>query len=169
MTPVVLTAGETTRIELGGTGRPVIGKFQPAPGFNGKVDWRFAQIYVSLDLPVPPQPEAPPIPPEIAANPAQRAVWMLKWQQTPAGQAWQAWAFAVEGLQQRRDASPNFSATVDKDGTFRIDDMPEGNYSLSMPFDRNAAGGLQNYRFSVPPMEGNRSDQPLDLGVLRLE
>ncbi len=169
MTPTMLTAGVTTQLDLGGTGCPVIGQFQPVPGFKGKVDWRFALIHTSLDMQFPPKPDDPPIPPEIAADPAQKAAWMLKWQQTPAGQAWLGWRLTVEGLEEQRDAHPHFIASIERDGAFRIDDVPAGSYSLSLHFDRNPAGRLRNHRFLVPAMEGNRSDRPLDLGILTLE
>jgi len=36
--------GKTTRFELGGTGRPVVGTLAPPDGFEGKVLWNFAMI-----------------------------------------------------------------------------------------------------------------------------
>ena len=60
-------------------------------------------------------------------------------------------------------------ATVDRDGTFRIDDVPPGVYSLNVLLQRNQAGQLQNHRFSVPTSREDPSVQPVDLGVLKLE
>lgn len=162
-------SGETTHLDLGGTGRPVIGRLQPPAGFQGKVDWRFALIHASLDIVFPPKPTDPPIPPEIANNLAERVLWMQKWQLTPAGQAYLAWSTTVQALQRQHAANPFFSISVAGDGTFRIDDVPEGNYSLSARFDRQGPGRLTKHRFEVGPMKNNRSDDPLDLGVLVLE
>ena len=54
-------AGETTLIELGGTGgRPVIGKLKPPKGFKGKVRWNFALVHA--------RPE-----PDQSNNPSYRA------------------------------------------------------------------------------------------------
>ena len=86
-------AGETVHIDLGGTGRPVVGKLQPPAGFTGKVRWNFALVTAS-----PTQPE--------------------------------------------RADGPYLTATVDRDGKFRIDDVPAGHYSLSVRFDRDDAGRL---------------------------
>jgi hypothetical protein len=163
------TPGETTRIDLGGNGRPVTGKLQPSDGFDGKVLWNFAIVNVNPFLPKPPMPDKPPLPADVAKDTAKKAAWMLKWQQTPAGKGWTAWKTVSEEIQRLRATIPSFTASVDSNGAFRIDDMPSGTYSLSVRFDREAAGQVQNYRFSVPVMDGNRSDQPLDLGTLTLE
>ncbi len=61
------------------------------------------------------------------------------------------------------------TATVDRDGKFRIDDVPAGNYSLSVRFQRDDAGHLFNQRFAVPPTKEGVSDQPVDLGTLTLQ
>ena len=43
-------AGETVRIDLGGTGRPVVGKLRPPEGFNENVRWNFALVTGRPDL-----------------------------------------------------------------------------------------------------------------------
>ncbi len=168
MTPAMFPGGETTRIDLGGIGGAVVGQLQP-PRARAPVKWHFALVYLSAHLPDPPMPPAPPIPPDVAANIARREAWLLEWRQTPAGQAWTAWQFAVEANQNRRDAQPRFTAAVKPDGTFRIDDVAEGRYALSVQFSQEGAGRLQGYFVSVPAFAGGRSDEPLDLGVLTLE
>jgi hypothetical protein len=114
-------AGQTVHIDLGGTGRAVVGKLQPPAGFPGKVRWNFALIHAQSDAP------------EDRAN------------------------------------SPYLTATVDRDGKFRIDDVPAGNYSLSLRFDRDDAGRLDHHRFAVPPTQEAESPQPVDLGTLTLQ
>jgi Zn-dependent protease with chaperone function len=82
------------------------------------------------------------------------------------------WNFALVDVRSDanddRSKNPNFTATVDRDGTFRIDDVPTGDYALSVSFQRDDPGRLQNYRFKVPPLEGNRAAEPVDLGELKL-
>ncbi len=123
MIPVQFTAGETIRLDLGGTGRAVVGRLQPPEGFNGRVRWSFALVTV--------KPEA-------------------------AGE---------------REASPSFTATIGRDGSFRIDDMPEGDYSLTVRFDPNHddVGFLFNHPYKVPAPDEARPDNPFDLGTLRLK
>ena len=54
------------------------------------------------------------------------------------------WNFALVTVQsdatEDRAAGPYFTATVDRDGKFRIDDVPAGDYSLSVRFQRDDAG-----------------------------
>ncbi len=61
-----------------------------------------------------------------------------------------------------------WSATVDREGKFRIDDMPPGDYSLSVRFQQDPPGNLWDYRFKVPLPDGDRAEEPVDLGELRL-
>ncbi len=42
-------AGKTVHIDLGGTGRAVVGKLQPPEGFPGEVRWNFALIQAQSD------------------------------------------------------------------------------------------------------------------------
>jgi beta-lactamase regulating signal transducer with metallopeptidase domain/protocatechuate 3,4-dioxygenase beta subunit len=119
-------AGKTVHIDLGGTGRPVVGRLQPPEGFTGKIRWNFADIRV--------MPEAA----------------------------------------EERAVRPYFMATVDRDGRFRIDDVPAGRYSMNVWFMRTAqqsddAGQLSNHRFVVPSLASDGAERPIDLGVLRLE
>jgi len=114
-------AGKTVHIDLGGIGRPVVGKLRPPEGFQGQVGWNFALVTAMFD-------EAEP-----------------------------------------RATSPTLTATVDRDGGFRIDDVPVGTYLLRVRFDRDGAGRLVNHRFAVPPAQGDSSAQPVDLGTLTLQ
>jgi protocatechuate 3,4-dioxygenase beta subunit len=40
-------SGQTTRVDLGGRGRPVVGTLRPPAGFDGPVRWNFATVWVS--------------------------------------------------------------------------------------------------------------------------
>ena len=69
------------------------------------------------------------------------------------------------------------------DGSFRLDDVVPGDYRLTIRVNGEAIihAALQGRRapagpfarivrgFTVPPIPGGRSDEPLDLGVLRLQ
>ena len=114
-------AGQTVHIDLGGTGRSVVGKLQPPEGFTGEVRWNFAIVHVQPD---------------------------------------------EKG---EREDSPFITATVDRDGKFHIDDAPAGQYSLSVRFDRDDAGHLDNHRFAVQQTNEGATAEPVDLGTLKLE
>ncbi len=83
------------------------------------------------------------------------------------------WNFALVAVQSvpplESGNVPRFVATVDRDGSFRIDDVPAGDYSLSVQFQRDAPGQLLDHRFKVSSQEGDLAAQPVDLGTLRLE
>jgi len=63
------------------------------------------------------------------------------------------------------------------DGTFRIDDVPAGDYNLFLnAYEAPASArafrgeriGLLSQHFTIPEMPNGRSDEPLDLGVVSL-
>lgn len=71
----------------------------------------------------------------------------------------------------------SLGAEFEEDGSFRIDDVPAGNYTLQfMAFAPPTAArtysgeliGRLSHSFTVGPIEGGRSDEPLDLGALDL-
>jgi len=119
MVALDLPAGKTVTMDLGGTGRAVVGRLQPRDGFEGKVRWNFAMVTVNPD------------PPD-------------------------------------RTAGSSY-ATVDRDGSFRIDDLPSGAYSLTVRSERNDVGILFQHPFRVPTPEDDPATTPLDLGTLKLE
>jgi protocatechuate 3,4-dioxygenase beta subunit len=160
-----LAPGETARVDLGGDGHPVVGRLEPPANFQEKVPWSFVTVRVGVDVPTLPQPPAPA---EVRNDIQRYQAWWKEWQLTAEGQRWKELNDANERL---RDASAYFTASVDRDGTFRIDDVPPGSYVLSAGFDHQhpGAGQIQNHRFSVPDGSDLPSDEAIDLGVLPLE
>jgi hypothetical protein len=162
-------AGKTTKLDLGGTGRPVIGKLAPQPGYAETAPWNFALVTVRTDPKLPPRPTAPA---DVQDDPEKRMAWWTAWQATDEGKAWTS---AYDAYQQHRSEYPYFTATIDRDGSFRIDGVQSGDYLLSVRFDlggrtsrKNAPGGLSAHHFSVPPVEDGLATEPLDLGTLTL-
>jgi hypothetical protein len=66
------------------------------------------------------------------------------------------------------DDSLQWKATVDRDGRFRIDGMPPGNFSLRVCFQQNHQGRLWDYRFKIDSPYGDLTVEQVDLGALRL-
>jgi thiol-disulfide isomerase/thioredoxin len=67
---------------------------------------------------------------------------------------------------------------VNKDGTFRLDDMPDGYWQLTVQLDAPPTSetcgpdeqiGKLEYKFSVPVVPGGVSDEPLDIGTLEVK
>jgi uncharacterized GH25 family protein len=82
------------------------------------------------------------------------------------------WSFALIDVEprgaQRRDREGRYVATVARGGTFRIDDLPPGEYTLSVRYDEHVGGSLRDFRFWVPSTASDPSLPPIDLGVLTL-
>jgi beta-lactamase regulating signal transducer with metallopeptidase domain/protocatechuate 3,4-dioxygenase beta subunit len=155
-------AGETTRLDLGGTGRTVIGKLQPPAGFKQKVFWNFALVTLRSDLT---RPETPQSLEEGPSDPEARRKRWAEWRDTDEGKAW---AIAYEQYEKLRDTKPYITATVGSDGTFRLDDLPADEYTLRVRFSRESPGHLRDYRFEVPPAADSSPTDPIDLGILKL-
>ena len=162
-TPVVVRAGETAKMKLGGEGRPVVGRFVPPPGYKGSVYFGAGLRALQTRWPDPPRP----------ANYQQmtkreQQQWSQQWRQTPAAQAYS-------------DAiwhDPNWRGYVfriNADGTFRIEDVIPGKYDLAVDLQEQHLNGGRYEEFGgyrgpidVPPMTAADADKPLDLGDLTL-
>lgn len=150
-------AGQTAKIDIGGSGRPIVGKLTSPPGRTEKVLWNYAVISVRSDLP----PLTPPVPPNINTT-EQREKWLT----TEGGKIWQAASNAYEKLRsQTQDLC--FLASVAADGSFRIDDVPAGNYTMTVGWTDLRTGRPlplprvnYDYRFTVPLIDGERSSEP---------
>ncbi len=158
-------SGNTTRLDLGGTGSPVVGRLKPPRRHRGKVLWNFALVTVEADLTPPPMPDPPP---DIANDAQKRQLWWEEWKNSDAGQAWSA---AYQSYEQRRSEFPYITASIARDGTFRIDDVPEGDYVLSVLFTQPKydVGMIRALRFTVPADDKAPTSEPIDLGRITLE
>jgi hypothetical protein len=85
------------------------------------------------------------------------------------------WNFALLNADSEPDSESKekkqrlrFNATVSRDGDFRIDEMPPGQYSLNITFSRFVVGYLDETSFSIPEKDATWSAKPIDLGVLTL-
>jgi beta-lactamase regulating signal transducer with metallopeptidase domain len=82
------------------------------------------------------------------------------------------WSFAEVEIEPEKAeapaARPHFSASVAPDGTFRVDDLPAGDFALNVRFQLGQGGFLFNHHFQVPKPNASTSASPLDLGVLTL-
>ncbi len=171
MQPIDLPSGETVRVELGGTGRPVVGKLEPPEGLDEEVDWAFSMVTSVAELPEPPPL---PIPKDIEDDAEKHESWLAEWAESDEGKAWQQ---RHDEYDARRAARFHFTATVGRHGQFRVDDVPAGQYRLNgrlegVPAERFRGSrplvGTLGHEFTVPEMEGGRSDEPLDLGTLKV-
>jgi peroxiredoxin/uncharacterized GH25 family protein len=148
--------GATLKAEIGGTGRPVVGRITAPGGEN--VDLTFGHNFLRVAQSRPDVPKG--------LDREQKAKWFEDWRKTPEGKAYM------------EQAGRSFALKVESDGAFRVDDVPAGEYELAVAINEppvgNACGiggdllGSVKHKFTVPTMEGGRSDEPLDVGTLEL-
>ncbi|MGD0542326.1 MAG: hypothetical protein ABSB33_12495, partial [Tepidisphaeraceae bacterium] len=106
---VDVSAGQTLTVNVGGTGRPVVGKVILPPELAGRSDWNFGfcQIATHLDLTPPPMPD------DIKkASREKQQQWYRDWMKTDAGKARQA-AMHTAMVGRR-----NYTFRVAADGSF---------------------------------------------------
>ena len=164
---ITLSPGETKRVEIGGKGRPIIGKLVPPEGLSPEIDWSFSVARIESRLASLSQP---PIIEEIKNDAKKLPAWWAAWAKTDVGRAGPRLPNEIE------PATSTFAAAIGHDGVFRVEDVPAGEYVLTVQLER-----VPEYRgdrrllailrrdFTVASMENGRSDEPLDLGVLNLE
>ena len=156
---VDVVAGETARMVIGGTGRPIIGKVTAAGAIADQVDWSYSLNWLHRK-----QPQAEP--PAGLDNDAKQK-WHEAWRKSPAGKA-------------SRRAQRWYAVKLEPDGSFRTEDVEAGPYELFIrvnerPLDPYKVGlgsnllGSARRDVTVPEMPDGRSDHPLDLGTISLE
>ncbi len=157
--------GETTSIDLGGTGHSVKGKLIPPANPRETVDWEFSRITIKNALGLPP---LVPYPAELETD-AERENWFQNWRITPAALPWLASAAAYS---KKQNAVVRYMCRVDQDGTFAIHDLPSGSFTFE--FKLNFPGkdwgrllGELKFPFSIDADDYRRTT--VDLGELQVK
>jgi hypothetical protein len=162
VTIVVVKPGETRAVAVGGQGRPVVGRILVS-GSESPIDWR--QNYNSMEL------KLPEVSSPYRDDPAANRAWLQSF-------------YASEEGKQRLRSQRVYDFEIAADGSFRIEDVPAGEYILTFkvhglpanydPAIPNSIFGMRSELGSVsrevvvPAMAGGRSDEPLDVGVIAL-
>jgi hypothetical protein len=163
--PVRIEPGATAHVTVGGKGRAVIGRIEPPAGWTKAVDFT-VESRASLE-----------------SNLFLEDPLSLYRGKTSLGAKWNDWLHGAAGSPEGRAYARRRVAIgvgLEPDGSFRIDDVPPGEYRLAVrvlgldqfhvtathgrapgPFERIVR------TFTVPEMPEGRSD-PLDLGLMRL-
>ncbi len=149
--------GETVRVQVGGTGRPVVGRLTVPAGIalsdlvldNGG--------NLSTERPEP-------------TTPVDYPDWTRERQQC----WWDAFYQTPEGRTYLENRERQYALALGSDGAFRIEDVPSGRYILRLPFDDRTQGYRSSRAFAradvvVPEIPAGRSDKPLDIGAIPLE
>jgi peroxiredoxin len=154
---ITVTAGQTTTVTLGGKGRPVIGQVKfPAEAATWPEHQINSNVMMKVDLP------PLPIPPDMARTPQDYQTWMSKFRKTDAGKAY----FRL--LAKRRV----YQLELDADGNFKIEDVVPGTYTVNISvFPRQGGQILAQAvtEFTVPPIPGGYTSEPLEIPTLVLK
>ena len=173
--------GETVKMTLGGTGRPMIGHLVLSEGFETAPDWNSAYVNCRQPDEISDYPreeikelEEKMIPKDLLYNyrPVEKADLLEAWGETGEGKkfkaAWNELTKDVRAVLVRNanKRATNRSCSVAPDGTFRFDDMPEGDWILTVHLGEI---GFLEHAFTIAAIPGGQSDEPLDLGTLEVE
>src|SRR3989440_2258564 len=139
-TLVAVDPGKTTEVQLGGTGRTLVGKFAAEPGRVS--NWTKELQYASIRAPN----ERVPVSRALSSDALR--IWEVDFWQSPAGR---------EHLQRFTD----YGVIVAADGSFTIEGVPPGTYELQANF-----GKLSIRREIVVPDAENANAAPFDLGTV---
>jgi beta-lactamase regulating signal transducer with metallopeptidase domain/protocatechuate 3,4-dioxygenase beta subunit len=159
--PVRIEPGATAMLTVGGSGRPVVGRVEPPEGWTEPVDFTDnARASIESNRPWTPYPLSL-FRGKISLQGGEWAEWSERWRESPEGRDY-------------RDRRVTESVGLSPDGSFRLDDVPPGEYRLTVdvnetrPFGETGPFARLVRVFTVPPVAGGRTDEPLDLGALRL-
>ena len=167
--PVIVSAGAATRVEVGGAGRPILGKLAFASTARTP-EWQSVVLLLRLKL-----PGAPGIRPA-RSDYATTEAFMQAWKAfTEADRSF--WT-SEQGRELER-SERTYSAFCAEDGSFSLPDIPPGTYELRVEMTettRNSVGpspevpGVLLAREVVVP-EGStwHENDALDLGSLELK
>jgi RNA polymerase sigma factor (sigma-70 family) len=156
---VEVPAGRTVSANVGGMGRPVIGRIARPADTVALIDFAESPGWLIADQPRP-------FPADFRSWPPHRQrYWMQAFSRTEEGKAY------LRGQGQ-------YVATLKKDGSFRFEDVLNGRYTLTLRIQKGAAGarrasgpaiaGMVQRTVDIPELPGGRSDEPLDLGALEM-
>lgn len=183
-TKFLVKPGETHQLALGGQGRPVIGRLE-VTGYDGTINWR--QDVFSLETVVP----QPPVMPDLRAlakafsakigtldSTADKLAAQTDYeQQQQSAQAQLRAFYQTDAGREQYFKNRRFALNFAADGSFRVEDVPGGKYNLRIDlreggddFNRFNSPSIANLQkeVEVPDSPGERSDEPYDLGTIKL-
>jgi beta-lactamase regulating signal transducer with metallopeptidase domain/protocatechuate 3,4-dioxygenase beta subunit len=157
----VVRSGETTRAQVGGIGRPLVGRLIPPEGTDDPAKF-FRDYEVQLESNKP----YFPYPLEFVGRPAgmrspEWSTWGNDWRESDEGRAY------LRHYVRR-------TMRVARDGSFRFDDVPPGAVRLAARLHQDARRRtprpgpmpLHVETVTIPEVPGGQSDEPIDLGAL---
>jgi peroxiredoxin len=162
-TPVEVEPSRIAHVTLGGSGRPVVGRFVPPESYGKAVYFGNGLRALATARREEPRPDN-----YDAMTKREQGQWRKEWRKR-------------DEYRKYRNAywhDPNwrhYTFRINKDGSFRIEDVIAGEYEFTVWIEERLTGGgrpeeIASYSgtIEVPQMPGGRTDEPLDLGKLEL-
>jgi peroxiredoxin len=155
--------GEALHVQIGGMGRPVVGHLIVPGELAKRDDWEFGLCNVSVAA----KPLPLPMPDNVKkASLEDQQKWYATFNASEAGKK-----FAAAQWKQALTDHRQFPMEIQRDGSFRIDDVPAGDFKLYSEIISKGGNGHKagdtlasiDSSFTVPPIPGERSDEPLKL------
>ena len=124
--PVHVEAGKTAEVMLGGKGRPVIGRVEPPLGWTNPIDFNDRSVaHIESNRPFTPYPFSL-FRGKTMADGRAWSEWQQRWHQSPEGHDYVSRRVSIAVL-------------LAPDGSFRIDDVPPGEYRLAIRVNGESA------------------------------
>jgi hypothetical protein len=165
--PVAVRSRATTNVVIGGHGRRVIGRVIPQGADPEELDWRRDINQMSTSLTVPASYATYESRPNM--TPAERQAAMREYNRKEA-----AFWRTPEG-QRLEQSRRSYVLLFETNGTFRIDDVAPGDYSLYVrltnperPLNYYETIGSQSFNFTIPAAPDGDSQAPHNVGDLKL-
>ena len=137
--------GETARIQVGGTGRPIIGRLAMPEGIS------LANFVLGHGGNLSTEWVPPPTPDDyVDWSDERQSSWWQDFRQTPEGRAY---------IQDPGRLDREYAVTIRPEGTFRIEDVPAGRYVLKLPFSGNTGDNFSD-RLALGGRQGDRPRDP---------
>lgn len=149
---VDIESNQIARVQLGGYGRPIIGRLSGPPKLTEDSNLNF--VYASLQRKGVTLPDAV----RERGKPAIEE-WLAEWRNTKDGQRWELQPFV-------------YQLDFKKDWSFRVDDVAPGNYRMlgEFSFASNARiTASLNHEFTVPDVASGWTAEPFDVGDVQAE
>ena len=197
---IELAPGETATVTIGGVGRPVIGRLTLSSelrelfGEGTEPDWNFSHIVCAPVLEKFDHAAhnermfelvGSMIPKEI--NEESDPEKVEKWLETEDGKKFletlrelETTAWQTFNARNRAREAMTRACAVAADGTFRLDDVPEGDWVLTVWLEPRSAPAAREippppggrwrltHELRIAPIPGGQSDEPFDIGTLEI-